>query len=369
MKIPIIGACQIKFGELWDKGIKELIREAGEKALKESRLKPDDIGKLYIANVFAPQASGQSLLSSIAFEELGISNSICINAGDASGSAAIHEAANSILAKEIDIAMVLGVEKTSDLKTNEVFSLSSGLISQEESFAGATVQSQLAIITRKYSHDFKLNAKDLSFIPSKNHKNAVGNEYAQYSFELTEEKISSTPMSAEPIRMFDCASYCDGAAALIMCSERAARKFKRSVKGYLLASASASGPLSLSKRKSIIENEPTVKAGNDAFNFAKLKRDDIDLMELHDFAPISEVLAVEDLGFAKKGHGLQFIKNNINNINLSGGLKACGHALGATGVRQAVDLLRLLKAKKMKKGITHTIAGTGGIAVVNLFGV
>lgn len=367
MRIPIIAASQIKFGEFWEKGIRELIRESGEKAIKEAGLKSKDIGKLYIANVFASKTNGQSLPSSVAFEELGISNCACINAGDASGAAAINEAANSILSGQSNVAMVLGVEKISDFKTNKIYSLSSELIGQEESFVGATVQSQFAIMTRKYANDFKINPNELSFIPSKNHKNALGNENAQYIFELSEEKIASSPLGADPLRMFDCASYCDGAAALIMCNEKMAKKLKSKIKGYLLASSIASDSLSLSKRKSIIEMEATAKAVRDALGSAKLKQNDIDLLEVHDFAPVSEVMAVEDLGFCSKGKGLDFVKKNTQKINLSGGLKACGHALGATGVRQAVDVLRLLKANDFKLGITHTISGTGGLVVVNIF--
>lgn len=367
MRIPIIAASQIKFGELWENGIRELIKESGDKAVKESGIKISDINKLYIANVFASKTTGQSLLSSIAYEELGINNAVCINAGDASGAAAINEAANSILSGKSDVVMVVGVEKISDLKTNEILSLISELISREESFIGATVQSQFAIIAKKYANDFKINPKDFSFIPSKNHKNALSNENAQYRFELIEEKIASSPIIAEPMRMFDCASYCDGAAALIMCSEKRAKKLRSKIKGYLLASSIASDSLSLSKRKSIVEMESTIKAYRNAFDEAKLKQSNFDLLEVHDFAPISEVLAVEDLGFAKKGNGLAYIKNNAQKINLSGGLKACGHALGATGVRQAVDLLRLLKAKNLRFGLAHTLAGTGSLAVVNIF--
>lgn len=368
MKIPIIGTYQTKFGELWDKSISELIKDAGENSLKNASLKPSDVGKLYIANAFASK-TGHSLLSSAAYEELKISSSILVNAGDASGAMAIHEAASTIMSGDSDIVMVLGVEKLSDLKTNELFSLSSGLASVQESAAGANIQSQFAIITKKYAEDFKLNAKDFSFIPSKNHKNALSNENAQYRFELPEGKIMSSPAIAEPLRMFDFASYCDGAAALIMCSPKIAKKFKSKVKGYLLASSIASDCLSLSKRKEIIVFESAMKAGEKALKSAKLKHEDVDLMELHDFAPISEIMAVEDLGFAKRGNGLDYIKNNIEKINLSGGLKACGHPLGATGIRQAADLLRQLKAKKLNYGLTHTIAGAGSLAAVNIFGV
>ncbi|MBI3026823.1 hypothetical protein HYY70_01810 [Candidatus Woesearchaeota archaeon] len=368
MKIPIIATSQTRFGELWDKGIRDLIREAGINALDNSKLKPDEIGELYISNVFSSKAGGQALLSSMVYEELGISNGICVNAGDASGALAIKEAANSILAGESKMAMVLGVEKVSDLKTNELALLSSELLSEEEASAGASIFSQFAIMTRRYLHDFRLSPEDLSFIPSASHKNALDNLNAQYRFELSEEKINSSPMLSDPVRVFDCASYCDGAAALIMCSEETARKLNADVKGYLLAGCSSSDSLSLSERKSITAMHSTINAAANSFRIAGVSCEKIDLMELHDVTPISEVIAVEDLGFAKKGEGIKFAKKNSKKINLSGGLKACGHAIGATGVRQAVDVINRLNANKLYFGLTHTLAGTGAVSAVNIFG-
>lgn len=361
IKIPVIATSIVKFGDLWDKGVEDLIKEAGKIALKNAKLK-NDIDSLYLANAFS-----KKMLGSIAFEELGISSSVCINAEDASGAAAIREAANSILSGQSNIAMIIGAEKMTDYKSNEILALTSELLDKAESFAGATIQSQFAMITRKYLNDFKLKADDLCFIPSKNHKNAIDNEYAQYQFELKEDKISSSPFTAEPIRMLECTSYCDGAAAMIMCSQKAARKFK--AKGYLLASSIASDSLALSKRNLLTSIESTKKAAQEAYSQAGISPSNIDLAEVHDFAPIGEVLAVEDLGFAKKGHGLSYIKSNLKKINLSGGLKACGNALGATGIRQAIDILKRLKSNKLKYGLTQTLAGTGSMSVVNIFSI
>lgn len=366
MRTPIIATSLIKFGDLWEKGIRDLIREVGKKVMDNAKLASYQIDSLYIANEFSSKTTGQSMLSSIAFEEFGISNSVCVNAGDASGAAAVREASNSILSGQSKIAMVLGVEKVSDLQNKDILYLASSLIdNEEESFIGATVQSQFAMITRKYLNDFKLKDVDLSFIPSKNHKNAIDNEHAQYSSELKEEKIISSPLLAEPIRMLECASYCDGAAALIMCREEIAKKFN--VYGHLMASSLSSDSLSLSKRSSIIEMESTKKAAELSYKIAGIYPNSIDLMEVHDIVPISEVIAVEDLGFAKKGKGIKFIKSNIGRINLSGGLKACGNAIGATGVRQAINIMDKLKSNKLKYGLTQTLGGTGGVSVVNIF--
>ena len=370
MRIPIIAASLIKFGDLWEKGIIDLIRDSSQKVLSDAGIKSNEVDELYIANEFSSIATGQSSLSSIAFEETGISNSVCVNAGDVSGAAAIKMAANSILAGQSDIVMVLGAEKITDLKISEISSLASSLISQkEEGFIGATVQSQFAIMTRKYLHDFRLNSHELSFIPSINHKNAVENEFAQYQFELSEEKISSSPFIAEPIRLLEASSYCDGSAAIIMCSRKVSKKFSRKIKANLIASSLVSDSLALSKRKSITAIESTAKASKEAFEAAGIKQKDVDLMEVHDFVPITEVLAVEDMGFAGKGDGIKFIRSNAKKINLSGGLKGCGHPLGATGIRQSIDIVKKLKKLRLRYGITQTLTGTGSMSAVNIFSV
>lgn len=368
MKIPIIGTSILKFGDLWEKGIEDLIKEACQKAILDAGLRPSEVDSIFVANEFA-SATGQSLLSSAAYEATGIANCICVNGGDAAGAIAIKLASNSIMAGESDVVVVVGAEKVSDLKANEINSLSSNLLSQkEEGKAGATPQIEFAIMTKKYLHDFGMNSHDLHFIPSMNHKNAVANESAQYRFELSEEKIGSSPMVAEPIRLLETASYCDGAAAIVMCSPRLEKRFAKKVKCSLVSSSVANDSLSLSRRKSITSIDSTAKASKAAFESAGIRQKDIGLMEVYDFAPIGEVMAIEDMGFARKGEGPKFIKQNALMINPSGGLKACGHALGATGIRQAADIVNRLKKSKIKFGLAQTVSGTGAASVVNIFG-
>ncbi|MBI2650184.1 hypothetical protein HYX04_02620 [Candidatus Woesearchaeota archaeon] len=365
-KASIIATSLTKFGELWEKGINDLISEAGKKALDDAGISPSQIDSLYIANEFASPVSGQSLLSSIAFEELGIDGAVCVNAGDASGSVAVNLANNSLLSGQSEIAMVIGAEKTSDIKSAEMLALASSLIDQkEEANAGATIQSQLALITKKYLNDFGLDADELHFIPSNNHKNALSNEFAQYRFELSEDKIGSSQIFADPIRLLELASYCDGAAALVMCSAKISKKFDGRIR--LSSSAVASDSLALSKRRSITSLQSTEKAAELAFKHAGIQNKDIGVMELYDLAPITEVLAIEGLGFAKKGEGINFIKKNIEKINTNGGLKACGNPSGATGVRQAISLIDKLRKNELKYGLSHTLAGTGALSAVNIF--
>ncbi len=370
MKVPIIGAYSTGFGDLWDKDIGDLLEEAGINALKSAGISAKDVDALYIANVFSSKINGHAPLSSLCFERIGISRSICISSGDASGAVAIEEAANLILSGAAKYAMVIGAEKSTDLKTNEMLAVAQDTIDEkEESFIGATVQSLFAIITRKYMSDFGFARDDLSFITINSHKNGATNEFAQFRFELDINKINSSAFIADPIKVLDCSPYCDGASAIILCSNDAVEKRKGKVLGYLLGSGIASMPASLSKRKSITRIDSTANAAAEAYKKAGLSPKEIGLIEAYDIVPVSGILSIEDMGFADKGKGIEFIKKHPRAVNPSGGLKSCGHAIGATGIRQAVDIIKKLKEMDIKFGISNTMSGTGSISAVNIYGV
>lgn len=365
MNIPIISTSLIKFGELWDKDISDVIGEICKKALAES-LPKEKIDSAFIATSISSKLNNTSMLNSLVYENLGITNSVMINNGDSSGAEAIRQAALSIMSGESQIAIAIGIEKITDTRSNDILSLASGFLSQEEAFNGATIHSQFALITKKYIDKFNLKPNDLSIIPLMNHKHGSLNKYAQHNFEISLEKINSSPFLSEPIRMLEFAPFCDGAAAIILCNEKVSRKLTKKIKAYLIGSSLACDTLQLSKRESVTKFESVEKAANKAFEIASIPRQKIDLFEVHDIAPISEILAIEDMGFSKKGSALEFIKKNQNIINCSGGLKSCGHALGATGIRQSIDIISRL-SKKKKFGLTQSMSGIGSAAIINIF--
>ncbi len=374
MKIPIIATSLVKFGDLWEKSLGDLMKEAGELALQNAKLKPDMIDSLHIANAFS-----QEMLSALAYEKLGISNSVSVNAADASGAVAIKEASNSILSGQSNIAMVLGVEKMTDFKSNDVLAWSSKLLGNEEYFTGATVQSQFAMITRKYLNDFGLKAEDLWFVPSKNHQNGIGNEYAQFQNAITVDDVLKSAVISTPLNVLDCSPITDGAAALLLVSEKLAKSAGSAVK--VVASGQASDSLALHDRSSLTEMLSTKLASKKAFEQAGLAPKDINFAEVHDCFSINEIVAIEALGFCKKGDGGKAVERGeialtgAIPINTTGGLKAIGHPVGATGVRQLVDITKQLRGdshnqlKGVKYGLNLNIGGSGATAVVNILGV
>lgn len=371
MKIAIVGYAQTKFEEHWNKSLRDLISEAGHKAIKNSNLKVDDINNLICANTLATTANGQNQVNALCFDELGIKSSTLISCGDASGAEAIRQAISEIKSGKSNVVMVLGVEKITDLLNTQIVSATSQLLDQEfEAYNGATLVSIYAMITRLYMKEFGIKEEQIAQIPVKNHKNALNNEYAQFNFEITKEAVLNSPIIAYPIRLLNSAAPCDGATSIILCKEELAKKYTKEPI-FIIASGIGNDCLALHEREKLTEMKSTKIAAEEAYKQAKIKPSDISIAEVHDVTSISEILAVEDLGFCKKGQGIKFIEENgINGklpINPSGGLKACGHPLAATGIRQAIEICNQLKKKDNAIGLTHTLSGSGSLAIVNIF--
>ncbi len=373
MRVAVIGHAQTKFKEHWDKGLRDLISEVGNKAIENSNLQVKDIDNLICANVLAPVINGQSQVNALCFDELGIKSSALISCGDASGAVAIRQAMSEINSGNSDIVMVLGVEKMTDLLSPQIVSATSQLLDQEfEAYNGATLASIYAMMTKIYMEEFKIKEEDVAKVPVKSHENALNNELAQFNFKITNESVLNSPIVADPVKVLNNSASCDGAAAIILCKEELAEKYTKDP-AFIISSGIGNDCLALHDREKLTEIKATKIAAEEAFKKGKIKVSDINLAEVYDVASISEVLAVEDLGFCKKGEGIKFIEKKGNGngktpINPSGGLKGCGHPIAATGIRQAIDVCKELKKRDAAKfALTHTLSGSGSLAIVNIF--
>ena len=205
------------------------------------------------------------------------------------------------------------------------------------------------------------------------------NPNAQYRRAMSLEVVLKAPMVADPLGLFDCAPLSDGAAALVLCPLDKANDYTD--KPVRIASAGQAGDfIALHDRKDICTMQATSVAAKKAFKYAQITPSDIDLAEVHDNYTISEILAIEDLGFFKKGEGgpaTEEGKTQLNSeisINPSGGLNARGQPVGATGVAQAVEVVKHLRNEAgdrqivgAKYGLTHNVGGTGASCVVHIF--
>lgn len=383
-EVAVIGIGETKFGELWDKSFREIGIEAGLLAIQDAGIKGEEIDALYIGNMSAGRFIDQEHIAPLVADYVGLAGANLpatrIEAAGASGGLALAQAYMAVASEVHDIVVVGGAEKMTDV--SEVYAqeiLASTADQEWESVFGATFAGLHAMIARRHMYKFGTTKEQLGMVAVKNHQNAEKNPNAQYRRAMSLEIVLKAPMVAEPLGLFDCAPLSDGAAALVLCPLDMAEKYIE--KPVKIASAGQAGDfMALHDRRDICTLDASVVAAKKAYKYAGIEAKDIDLAEVHDNYTISEILAIEDLGFFKKGEGgsaAQEGKTSLNSeisINPSGGLKARGQPVGATGVAQAVEVVRQLRdeagdrqVKDAHYGLTHNVGGTGASVIVHIF--
>ncbi|MBT4824590.1 thiolase domain-containing protein [Candidatus Woesearchaeota archaeon] len=380
-KIGIIGVGATKFGELWKHGLRDLLAESQLKAIEDAGISERQIDMIFTGNMCSSDFSGQSHLGSMAAEILNVNvPSIKVEAACASGSVALRQGLQAIKSGEADIVLVNGVEKMTDVQTRQATTGLMGAGDEEwEGFNGLTFCGLYAMIARAYMHKYKLTREQLAMVSVKNHKHATLNPIAHFHNEITVDQVLNSSIIADPLTLLDCSPITDGGASLILAKEEIAKKFESPI--WALGSGQANDTLSLHARKSLTEIPATTHAAQRALMQAKIGIDKIDVTEVHDCFSIAEVMAIEDLGLVPRGdagkimeEGLTYFDGKIP-VNSCGGLKACGHPIGATGIKQVWEIVKQLRGEAGKRqihnaniGLTHNVGGTGSTVVVNVFG-
>jgi len=381
--VAIIGVGLTEFGELWDKSFRELIAEAGSKAIFDSGIGASEIDALYIGCMSAGRFVGQAHVGALVADQAGFSHlhipSIRVESADASGGLALRQGYLSVASGLNDIVVVGGIEKMTDVTGNAASDiLATGLDQEWETFFGVTYPGIYAMIANRHMHDYGTTREQLAQVAVKNHANGSLNPYAQFKRPIDIKNVLNAPIVASPLGMLDCSPLSDGAAAVVLCALDKAKKYTdKPVK--IIGSGQASDMLPLHGRENICTFEATVYAARSAYKQAGIQPKDIDVAEVHDCFTIAEILAVEDLGFVKKGDGGKAIENKITTldgqipVNTSGGLKAKGHPVGATGVSQIAEIVFQLRGqadkrqiKDAKVGLAHSIGGDGASCVVHV---
>ncbi len=374
-----------KFGELWDLSPTKIARVAIEEALLSSRVEPRQIEAAFVGNMLSGILGNQENLGSFFAEHKGFANipAFKLEGACASGALALHNAVNSILAGVYKTVLVLGVEKMTDHESGDVTSALMAAGSEAERLAGATFPGLYALIARSYMQKYHITEEDMAYVAVKNHYHGSLNPKAQFRFPVTVAQVLKSTKIADPLKLLDSSPVSDGAAAVVLTSDpRLISKIKTPV--HILASEVATDTLSLHKRKSFTSLEAAVIAGEKAYKKAGVGAKDIDVAEVHDCFSIAEIIALEDLGFSQKGKGAKDIKSGKFTlgkssglvVNSSGGLKACGHPVGATGVKQIAEIVEQLRGdagqrqvRGAKIGLTHNVGGSGAVAAVHILGI
>ncbi|HVN66000.1 MAG TPA: thiolase domain-containing protein [Methanomicrobiales archaeon] len=383
--VAVIGIGCTTFGEKWESSFGDLFVEAGALALADAELSGESIDAMYVGNMSAGRFIEQEHIGALIADYAGLSTNHIpatrVEAACASGGLAFRQAVISVASGISDIVVAAGVEKMTDVGTGASVDTLAGAADREwEGFMGATFPGLYAMIATDYMHRFPLTREELGMVAVKNHRNGAKNPIAQFRQEISLDTVLSSSLVADPLRLFDCSPITDGAAAVILAPLERAREFTDTpVK--VLATAQASDTIALHDRRDISCLDATVVAGERAFAMAGIPRERIDFLEVHDCFTIAEICAIEDLGFCRKGEAGTLTSQGVTAldgdlpVNTSGGLKACGHPVGATGIKQVCEVVQQLRGEAGARqvdgeiGLTHNVGGTGATVVVHILGV
>ncbi|MHC1630552.1 MAG: thiolase domain-containing protein [Methanoculleaceae archaeon] len=385
-EVAVIGTGCTRFGERWGTSFRNLFVEAGALALEDAGVSGEQIDEIYVGNMSAGQFIEQEHIGALIADYAGLATehipATRVEAACASGGLAFREAVIAVASGMADVVVAAGVEKMTDVETGVSVNALAGAADREwEGFVGATFPGLYALIATAYMHRYPLTREQLAMVAVKNHHNGARNPLAQFQKEITLDTVLSSSLVADPLRLYDCSPITDGAAAVVVAPLERAHEFT-DTPVRVLASAQASDTIALHDRRDICTLDATVTAGRRAFEMAGLERKDIDLLEVHDCFTIAEICAIEDLGFCSKGEAGRLTEEGVTAIdgdlpvNPSGGLKACGHPVGATGIKQIHEIVTQLRGEAGRRqvdgaeiGLTHNVGGTGATVAVHILGV
>ena len=387
--MAVVGYGHSKFGVRNDVNMAELAYEAIKEALETANLEPKDIEHVTVAN--AGGWSSEPLPAVVVAEYAGLTDKPLhrVEAACASGSSAVATAYMAVASGQADIAMAVGLEKMNESPTPTVveFIGRAGNYFWEFQNFGLTFPGYYALYATAYMSRYGATEEDMCQVAIKNHYYASMNPRAQFPRRIDMETCMKSRYIAWPLKLYDSSPITDGAAAVVLASEEVAKKLTDSPV-WIHAIGSSSGTANLSKRDDFTGLRAAQLAAQMAYKRAGLEAENaaryFDAAEVHDCFTIAEIMAYEDLGFAKRGEGYKLVKEGqtyiggLIPVNLSGGLKAKGHPIGATGVSMVVELTKQLLHKvepgrqaPIKKGmaIAHNVGGTGHYAYVTILGL
>src|SRR3954468_6581032 len=381
--VAVIGVGKTPFGAFPDRDLRSLAVEAGEKCLRNANLAPAKIESFYLGNFAGPAFVGQSHLAPYVSTALNIYDvpATRIEAACASSGSAFFHAWSEVAAGINDVVCVVGVEKMTSqttARTSEILAEAGDCSGKMK--AGNTFASLFAMIARRHMHDFGTKKEHLASVAVKNHGNGALNPDAHMRKTITLEQEMKGKPCAEPLNIYDCSLISDGAAAVILAPlERAAEFTDKPVR--VLGIAQASDFVALDEKQDITTFPAVRRAGERAYAMAGLGPDQIEFAELHDCFTIAEIIASEDLGFCKRGQGGPYafdgctLRTGPRPVNTTGGLKAKGHPVGATGVSQICDLMKQIRGEagelqipRHEVGLAENLGGSGGTCVVTILG-
>lgn len=355
--IYLIGAGATAVGEHYGRTLADLASEALRGAFASAPgLEAGRVGALYVASALGDQLAGQGQLGAYLAAALGLRGAPAfrVEAAGASGGVAIQQAAQAIAAGAVEVAVVLGVEKTTDRLEGEVeAALALAADGEAEAIHGLTLTAQWALLMRRYMHEHGYGADAFAPFPVNAHANGAKNPQALYRFPINAEKYRKAPQIASPLNMLDCSSLADGAACVILASERAAQELAGGAGPRVrLAGTGVSTDIpALGQRPDPLDLVAARASAQTALSQASLSLGDVQVLELSDPHGIAATLVLEAIGCYPRGEAPRHAADGAiaptgrTPIATFGGYKARGDLAGASGVYQVVELMRQLRGE------------------------
>jgi len=379
-EVAIIGVGMQDWGELWEKSLRDTFVEAALLAIDDAAI--DHIDSMYIGCMSSGLFNEQEHLSSLMADYLGVTPipALRVESACASGGMALRQAFIEVASGMSDIVLAGGVEKMTDVTGGKAtFALGSAADADYESFHGATFPGLYAMMAQAHMHRYGTTSEQLAAVAVKNHKHGLNNPNAQFQMEISIQDVLGSVMVADPLHILDCSPITDGAAAVILAPIELARKISKKPLVKIIGVGAATDSMQLAQRDDITWMGSVAKATENACKMAGITLDKVNLIEVHDCFTIAEILVLEAMGICEKGKGGQAAVSGMTAlggkipVNTSGGLKSKGHPVGATGVAQAIEIVKQLRGEakgrqveKARIGLTQNMGGTGGSCVVHI---
>ncbi len=377
-EVAIVAAGMTRFGELWESSLRDLFVEAASEAMRNAGV--DTVDDIYIGNMAGGQFVGQEHLAPLMADHLGLAGvgATRVESACASGGAALRLGYLSVASGMSDVVLVAGVEKMTD-GADATRVLATAADQETEAYHGITFPGLYALIARAYMERYGATEEDLAWVAVKDHAHGALNPKAQFPREITVEDVLSSTMVSDPLRLLNCSPVSDGAAAVILVPlEEASKYTDRPVR--IRGVGQATGSMALADREDPTWLDAVAAAAERAYRMAGIGPDDVQVAEVHDCFSIAEVCCIEALGFVERGKGGAAARDGVTAlggripVNTSGGLKAKGHPVGASGVAQAIEIFHQLRGEAEERqvegariGLTQNMGGSGASAVVHIF--
>ena len=379
MAVCIVGWAHTPFGRLEGETVESLIVRVAIEALADAGAAPAEVDEIVLGH-FNAGFSAQDFTASLVLQaspELRFKRAVRVENACATGSAAVHQGLKSIAGKTARIVLVVGVEQMTTTPPAEIGrNLLKASYVREEADIDAGFAGIFGRIASLYFQRWGDQSDALALIAAKNHRNGVGNPYAQMrkdlGYEFCRRESDKNPFVAGPLKRTDCSLVSDGAAAIVLADEETARAMNKAISFRAAAHAQDFLPIS---RRDILKFEGCTRAWQRALAEAGIALDDLSLVETHDCFTIAELIEYEAMGLVPEGKGASAIKEGVTEIsgrlpvNPSGGLKAKGHPIGATGVSMhalcAMQLSDSAGEFQVKDARLAGIFNMGGAAVAN----